>query len=390
MMTPHGGRQAGRDADSERSSDRAVTPDAVAMERPRGRSDEFDPSARVVTPDAAASESSSAGPRRGLRGWFHRFSISVRRLPMPSEGPARSGDGGAAPAESRTAPHLLRLARFLAAVCALCAAAAFPGSVLFNLETVVIRGNANVPASELLQRIGVGPGDSVFRVNAAAIRAHLRQDPRIADASVVLGFPRSLTVSVRERDPVAALAYGDGYVLLGADGVAIARTPGPGAVLPLVVDRLQLPWVQAGVPVPSPSVRLGVAVATTLPPDLRPGIIAVRVDPENEIVLEMRDGVLVEVGGAAGLAERLAMVSRVLAAVRARGIQAQYVDLRVPGSIIVMPVDASPTDHATSSPGPGVPAAEPATPEAAPADRSGQENPLHRGIQVRPPYLVPP
>jgi cell division protein FtsQ len=283
--------------------------------------------------------------------------------------------------------------RFLAATCVLCAAAAFPGSSLFDLDTVAIRGNAHVPSAEVQRRIGVYPGDNAFRVNAVAIRDRLLRDPRIADASVALEFPRSLVVSVRERDPVAALAYGSGYVLLGADGVAIGRTPDPGGALPLVVDRLALPWVQAGTAIPSPSVRFGVTVAATLPPPLAHEVIGVRVDAGDQVVLQARDGVWVKVGGADGLPRRLAMVPRVLDAIRTRGLRAQYVDLRVPGNIVVMPVGAAQSGSQAAPTAPGttsVPTEPTAAPGAAPAGGVGQENPLDRGIQLGSPHPVPP
>ncbi|HLJ62415.1 MAG TPA: FtsQ-type POTRA domain-containing protein [bacterium] len=317
-----------------------------------------------------------------------------RRPAVPPVRPARPGDGTVTPAGSPAAPRFLRLVRFLAATCVLCAVAAFPGSSLFNLDTVVVRGNAHIAGAEILRRVGIGPGDNAFRVDAVAIRERLREDPRIADASIALAFPRNLMVSVRERDPVAALAFGEGYVLLGADGVAIARVSGPGAAMPLVVDRLDLPWVQAGTAVPSPSVRFGVTVAATLPPRLRPDVIGLRVDASGEVVLQARDGMWVKVGTADGLTDRLAMVPGVLAAVRARGLHAQYVDLRVPGSIVVMPAGAAPQDGATPA-RPGAPATvstppTPSMPDATPRGGGGQENTSHRGIQPGPPHPVPP
>ncbi|GEM_PF-1077788 len=279
--------------------------------------------------------------------------------PAPGSAPPAHPDRGAKTAPEPLGARLRRLTRFLAATCLLCAVAAFPGSALFALDSVTVRGTANLTADDVLRRIGIGPGDSAFQVDAAAIRHRLRQDPRIADASVALAFPHRLTVTIRERAPVAALAFGDGYVLLGADGVAVARAPAPGPALPLLVDHLQLPWVQPGTPVPSARVRFGVRVAAALPADLRSTVIGVRVDTPGDVELETLDGVWLKLGDAQGLDERLELAPRVLAAIRARGIHARYLDLRIPGSVVVMP-------------------------------EAGQEKPPHRGIDARPPYPVPP
>ncbi len=272
---------------------------------------------------------------------------------MRTRSPSRRGGGPAGraggPARERTEapgrvgarPVWERVLRFLAAVSALCAVASFPASAWFDLRAVDVRGNTVVPTAEILHRAGISPGDSAFRVNAFQIRERLRAHPLIEDAWASPAFPGGLTVSVRERTPVAALQVGEGYVLLGRDAVAINRTSGPGPYLPLRVDRLAAQWVQPGTAVPSADVRLGADLAGSLPASLRPEVAGLRVDAGGEVVLQTRDGMAVQVGGAEGLQDRLAQVPDVLASLRSRGMRVQSVDLRFPGSVIVRPAGAS-------------------------------------------------
>jgi len=114
--------------------------------------------------------------------------------------------------------------------------------------------------------------------------------------------------------------------------------------------------------VPSSEARFGAGVAAALPPTLRPAVVGLRVDQDDEIVLQTKDGVAVKVGGADRLDQRLALVPEVLAAVRARGIRAEYVDLRVPGNVIVKPIPAQPAAQGSAPAG-----APPPAPVAAPA-----------------------
>ncbi len=267
-----------------------------------------------------------------------------------------------------------RVIRFLAAIAALCGAAAFPGSVLFSLQSVSVTGNTAVPASDILQRIGLVPGDNAFRVNVGRIRESLRRDPRIEDASVAMVFPHRVIISVHERSPVAALAIPGGYVLLGADGVVITRAQTPTPYLPLHVERLGLMPLGAGTVIPSAGARLGAAAASILPAPLRAEAAGIRVDADNEVVITTRDGVDVRVGGRDGVAARLALAPDVLAAVRSRGLRVQYVDLRFPGSVIVKPLDAaSPLLHTDPS-GSSVGSRGPAPPRS-----RRQENVVRRG-----------
>ena len=125
---------------------------------------------------------------------------------------------------------------------------------------------------------------------------------------------------------------------MGRDGVAIAPAPATGGLPVLLVDRLDPATVQAGAVVPSPDARTGAEIAASLPDGLRSDITAIRVDQAGEIVLYTRDHIAVLTGAPEGVADRIAQVAGILAAVRSRGMRVQYVDLRFPGSIIVKPL----------------------------------------------------
>ncbi len=256
---------------------------------------------------------------------------------------------------------LRRIARFLAAISMLCGGAAFPASSVFALHTVTVTGNTAVPASAVLQLADLRPGLNAFQVDAGAIRERLLTDARIESVTVTMEkFPSAVRVAIRERAPIVALASGGGYLMLSADGVAITTGVDQGGEPVLLVDRLDPTGISIGRVVPSPDVRLGARVAGMLPEPLRDRITAVRVNGAGEVVLALRDGISVRLGGIKGMDERVAMVPQVLDAIATRGLQVESVDLRFPGSIVVRPLRAS----------------------GAPAPAGGwQENPPSRGIR---------
>lgn len=256
---------------------------------------------------------------------------------------------------------LRRIVRFLAAISMLCGAAAFPASSVFALHTVTVTGNTAVPASTVLRLADLQPGLNAFQVDAGAIRERLLTDARIESVTVAMeDFPRGVRLAVRERAPIAALDAGGEYVMLSADGVAITTAADRGAQPVLIVDRLDPTDVSIGRVAQSPEVRLGARVAGMLPDPLRDRITAVRVNGAGEVVLALRDGISVRLGGMKGMDERVEMVPQVLDAIATRGLQVESVDLRFPGSIVVRPMRAS---GAPAQPG------------------AWQENPSRRGIR---------
>jgi len=250
-------------------------------------------------------------------------------VPLP---PDRPPDPPVAPVSLR------RLLKFCAAMAVLCAAAAFPSSAIFDLQTVTVTGNRAVPTDEILRLADLRPGVSAFGVNAEMIRGRLREEPRIEDVAVAMAFPRQLELMIRERAAVAALVLGEGYLLVSADGVAMVPSDGPGSLPVLSVERLSPSQVSVGTVVRSSDVRLGARITGTLPDLIRDRVAAVRVDGGGEAALALRDGIVVRLGGSGGIADRLEMLPQVLDAIAGRGLHVESVDLRFPGNVVVQPL----------------------------------------------------
>ncbi|HLW46448.1 MAG TPA: FtsQ-type POTRA domain-containing protein [bacterium] len=282
-----------------------------------------------------------APPRAG------RTRIARRNQPGGAPGPgdpAAPPDGrvamreawGAAWREAMSAAR--RFVRFLALIAFLCALASFAQSSAFDIRAIDVAGNEAVATPDILAVSGLRTQTSVFTVNAIRVREHLRQDARIADASVAVVLPNRVWITVHEQPAAAALRLPTGYALVSADCVVLGAAKTPSGLPVLTVDRLDPAAPEPGLVVPSADARLGAEVAGSLPPALRPDVTALRVDRAGEVTLYVRDGIAVKAGGADGLRDRLARASDVLSAVRSRGLRVEYVDLRFPDSIIVKPV----------------------------------------------------
>jgi cell division protein FtsQ len=279
--------------------------------------------------------------------------LSVRRPAGGAAAPRRTPDAGWA-AWRAAASLVPRFARFFAVIALLCGVASFADSSAFDIQTIDVRGNEAVAADDVVAASGLRPEMSVFAINAVRVRDRLRRDPRIADAAVKVAFPGVVRIVIKERPVAAALRIPGGYVLVTADGVALAPASAARAVPVLTVDLLDPAVVQAGTALPSAGARLGAQLAASLPPALQSEVTALRVDREGEIILYTRDGIAVKAGGADGARDRIARAGDVLAAVRARGMHVEYVDLRFPDSIVVKPLPASPAAPPLV-PGPGAP-----------------------------------
>jgi cell division septal protein FtsQ len=147
--------------------------------------------------------------------------------------------------------------------------------------------------------------------------------------------PSTVSVRIVERRPVVALAVGTRFAVLGDDLVVVSIGPS-GHGVPEVVDRIKpVPWTRAGAPVASRAAQIAIAVLPAIPESIRADLIRVIVHPGPDLTLVLGSGLEIRAGGTSGIAERLAEVPQVLAALHARGLAAAALDLRYAGSIAV-------------------------------------------------------
>lgn len=232
-------------------------------------------------------------------------------------------------------PLLASISRFAVVMAVLIAIAAFPQSALFSVEEIVVSGASRLRPETVVALAGLTRGDRLFAVDSGAVLRRLRADAGIKAADLHIRPPRTVLVQIVERVPVVALASGSEFALLGDDLVVVAVGPDT-AGLPEVVDRLRpVPWAQPGAPVASAAARTAVAALPAVPPAMRDDLRRILVAAGGDLTLVLRGGIEVRAGGLTGLADRLAQVPQVLAALRSRGMIASAIDLRYTGSVAV-------------------------------------------------------
>lgn len=115
-------------------------------------------------------------------------------------------------------------------------AEALSSSAGFALEDVHISGNAETSDITVLEQIGLNGVTSVLSISVEEARKRLIELPWVVDAQVTKVYPRSLSVKLVERLPVAIWQHGEDLSLIDARGDIIAPFGGARhAELPLYV-----------------------------------------------------------------------------------------------------------------------------------------------------------
>ena len=105
---------------------------------------------------------------------------------------------------------------------------------LMGVHTVEVEGPASLPQAQLISTAGIAEGTPMMRVDLRAATARLADLPQVASVDVRRQWPRTIVITVTERDAVAMRKAGDGWELLDGNGSAFAVAPTKPKDLPVI------------------------------------------------------------------------------------------------------------------------------------------------------------
>ncbi len=144
-------------------------------------------------------------------------------------------------------------------------------SSVFDVTTVEVDGASAETLPAVRAAAQVASGSSLLWLDTADLDARVQTIPRVATVDVRRSVPHTVTVTVTEREPVAAMPLGTGVALVDGTGFAYRTMPAP----PPGIPRLVLGPGLAAAP-SDPTTVAAVRVLAALPADLRGRITELR------------------------------------------------------------------------------------------------------------------
>lgn len=171
-------------------------------------------------------------------------------------------------------------------------------SSLLRVRSVTAAGTKRQPVEQLLTAAAVPVDAPMWRLDTSAIRDRVAALPRVRTVSVSRSWPRTVRISITERQPVAVVQPPAGNPVVVDSGAAeIERVPtAPAGLLPINLAAADLPDTPEA---RRPLVSAALMVAVALPPQVRARTGLIKVDSTERIELVFSDGTLVQWGSAA-------------------------------------------------------------------------------------------
>ncbi|NLY81731.1 MAG: FtsQ-type POTRA domain-containing protein [Clostridiales bacterium] len=115
--------------------------------------------------------------------------------------------------------------RILIALVVIAGAALFLRSSFFDVDKITVENNYYFSDSEIITMADIQPYCNLFwGIDSGRIISRLTVDPYIEEVSVTRKLPSELVIDVKERKQIAAVIYGDKYVVIDEEGIVLRIT----------------------------------------------------------------------------------------------------------------------------------------------------------------------
>jgi cell division protein FtsQ len=211
----------------------------------------------------------------------------------------------------------------VAVVAALAAGGLVSKSSMFAVGRVTVRGASNLAASTIIRESGV-KGRNALWLDTGAVERVLERDPWISRAVVSRSLPSSVSITIDERVPVAAIVGPAGYTVVAADGTVLG-TQRTAARLPVISPGTIASRVQGTYGGPT-------RVLAALSSIVRGQVASVSQDANGDVAMRLRSGTEVRFGPATDVQAKADALSAVLAYAAAQKARVASIDVRFPAA----------------------------------------------------------
>ena len=209
----------------------------------------------------------------------------------------------------------------------------FALSPFFFIYDIEVTGNKTVDEATLLDLSSVNKGENIFTVDLNKTRQMILIDPQICECKIERRLPGTLKIQVTEREAVAIIPTGNGFLYVDQDGVVLSRYREVKEILlPILVGIGDfLPGSVPGTHVDAERLATALDIVVAMPENSLYGFEEINVSDEQKIITYVHDGIKVMIGDKENISSKTQLIEKILEEIENSGKNdsIQYIDVSI-------------------------------------------------------------
>lgn len=203
-----------------------------------------------------------------------------------------------------------------------------------SFGNLVVDGTENMTADDVYHSSGVYSYVNVVQLSPDEIQHRLSEDLRVASVTVTRQFPATIHIRIVERKPAVVIATMYGFAYVDNTGKVMDIQPQiKGVSVPILTGK-RVDTLLLGEQLNDLAIHASLKYLQQLSPDVAPLIAEINVGNKDNIIAYTTDSLPIHLGAGDDAAERAAITAELLAQVKDRQLDVQYIDTNVRAPLV--------------------------------------------------------
>jgi cell division protein FtsQ len=203
----------------------------------------------------------------------------------------------------------------------------FVNSPYFIVGGVLVEGNKYVSVEEVYRIAGIPESVNIFRLNTDDIRHRLTSDLRLSDVEVSRKLPTSIIIRLKERQPLAYIASGYGFVEVDKQGIVLAAFRNLKQVNVPLITGIRLGNVYVGDQIENSQIKNILTYLAALDEATINQLSEINIKSPQQLVAYTTDSITIRIGSNDKMDEKSKLTQAIIQEIHDKKLAVEYVDL---------------------------------------------------------------
>lgn len=231
------------------------------------------------------------------------------------------------------------------------------GYFIFLVDTIFVEGNEKYSESSIVSVTGLTTGRHMLFYDLEKIKADIAENPYLKVVGVERELPRTIHITIVEREEAAAIAVQDYHVIIDVEGHVLSISTGSDISNLLRITGISQMGFQVNQPLDTGSNMQIQALMLILQQieafNLRADIVSIDLTNPLRLSMQTKEGIAVLLGQSDNMEKKMYWLRETLPSLRGGGITEGTLDVSAKSGAIYSPPQATPP--ASSAPEKGEP-----------------------------------